>query len=47
MIGEKFSSIEVANMELAYWSVLPTSGRGGVGLKVVDGGDRYLSPIQV
>ena len=30
MTEEKFSSIYVANMELAYWSVRSSSRRGGI-----------------
>ena len=43
MEGEKFSSIQDANMWLIYWSVRSSSSRGGDGLKSVDGGYRYLA----
>ena len=40
MTGGKLSSIEVANMELVYWSVRSYSIRGGDGVNVVEEGNR-------
>ncbi len=47
LTGEKSSSIQLDNMEHIYWSVRPSSKRGGDGIKGVDGGYRYFSQLKV
>ena len=47
MTGEKLSSIELANIELVYWSVLSSSRRGEDGIKGVEGGNSYFSPLEI
>ena len=47
LTGEYLSSIQVAYMDLIYWSVSSSSRRGGYGVKVVDGGYCYFSPMEL
>ena len=44
LAGEKF---EVANMKLIYWTVRLSSGRGGDGVKWVDGEYSFLCQLRV
>ena len=46
MTGENFSLMELANMELVYWSVRSFSKTGEDRVKVVEGGSRYFSPLK-
>ena len=43
MTGKKLSSIYVANMDITYWSVLPSNRSGGDGVKGMEGMYRYLA----
>ena len=40
-------SIEVANIDIPYWSLRSSSMRRGDGVKKGDGGDSYFSQLQV
>ena len=39
--------IELANIELVYWSVRSSSKRGVDGIRGVEEGNSYLSPLEV
>ena len=43
MTGVNLSLIQVANMDLLYWSVRSFSRKGGDGVKGLDGGYRFFS----
>ena len=47
MTGEKLSSIQVADMDIIYWSVRSSSMRGGDGVNGVNGGYRSFCQLQV
>ena len=45
LIGEKLSSIYVANMDIIYWPIRSSSRRGKDKIKRVDGGYHYFSQL--
>ena len=47
LTGKNLSSIQVANIDLIYWSVYLSITRGWDGVQCVDGDDRYLSQLGV
>ena len=46
MAGEKLSSIEIPNKELAYWAIRASSRRGGDWVKWVEGEIIILVPLE-
>ena len=46
MTWDNLSSIYLANKELVYWSVLSSSRTRGDGVKGMEEGNGYFSPLQ-